>query len=167
MTPPPGFSVRTAVVGDAPILARHRAEMFKAMGQLDPAVYGPLRAESEEYFLGAIPVGEYVGWVATPDDDGRTVIAGAGVQIRPILPRPSKDGKRLLQGRQGLVLNVFTDVEWRRRGVAERLMELVLAWAHDHKMANLVLHASHAGRPLYEKLGFAATNEMLREMRKS
>jgi len=39
-------------------------------------------------------------------------------------------------------------------------METAIAWARAHGIARLVLHASPEGRPLYEQLGFEATNEM-------
>jgi GNAT superfamily N-acetyltransferase len=156
----PTIRIRSATITDAGVLARHRAEMFRAMGQLDATIYEPLRREAERYFVRALPAGEYVGWVAFPETDAGTVISGAGVQLRPILPRPDPSGKHLLIGEQGLVLNVFTEVAWRRRGIAEQLMQKVLSWARDRGVASLVLHASGEGRPLYEKLGFVGTNEM-------
>jgi GNAT superfamily N-acetyltransferase len=134
--------------------------MFRAMGQLDADLYPLLEQHARQYFARAIPAGEYVGWVAVPAGDTRTVIAGAGVQLRPILPRPDHTGTRLLLGEQGLVLNVFTEIEWRRHGIAAQLMERVLAWARERRVANLVLHASAEGRRLYERLGFVGTNEM-------
>jgi len=130
------------------------------MGKLHPDKYDPLSRESEAYFRRAIPSGEYVGWLATPEDDPGTVVAGAGVQVRPILPRPDATGTILLLGRQGLVVNVFTELPWRRRGVALRLMRIVLDWARSERLASLVLHASDDGRAMYEELGFASTNEM-------
>lgn len=130
------------------------------MGQLTPAVYPRLVEEAERYFASAIPVGDYHGWLAAPTRDPSTVVAGAGLQLRAILPRPDRTGTLLLTGRQGLVLNVFTEVPWRRQGIAEELMGHVLAWAQEHGLGSVVLHASREGRPLYEKLGFAATNEM-------
>jgi hypothetical protein len=39
-------------------------------------------------------------------------------------------------------------------------MEHVLAGARAAAVSHLVLHASAEGRPLYEALGFKATNEM-------
>jgi hypothetical protein len=39
-------------------------------------------------------------------------------------------------------------------------MRQVIAWAGEAGIHTLVLHASEAGRPLYERLGFASTNEM-------
>lgn len=53
--------VREVTIDDAPVIARHRAEMFRAMGQLEPATYPKLLAEAEGYFATAIPAGEYQG----------------------------------------------------------------------------------------------------------
>jgi len=61
---------------------------------------------------------------------------------------------------QGVVLNVYTEPTWRRRGLAALLMQHVLEWAEANKVKTLVLHASGDARPLYEKLGFVPTNEM-------
>ena len=44
--------------------------------------------------------------------------------------------------------------------MARSLMFEVLAWARATDLESLVLHAAPDGRPLYEALGFAATNEM-------
>ena len=57
-------------------------------------------------------------------------------------------------------MNVFTERAWRRRGIAEQLMQHVIDWSRSHGIARLVLHASPDGRSLYERLGFEPTNEM-------
>lgn len=66
----------------------------------------------------------------------------------------------MAEGRHAIVLNVYTEPAWRRRGLAELLMRRVLAWAREERLDRLVLHASQEGRRLYERLGFVATNEM-------
>ena len=71
------FTVRTATVADAPILARHRAEMFRDMGVLPEHLLDVLVDASRRYFEEAIPSGEYVGWVAaraTPASEIITVV---------------------------------------------------------------------------------------------
>ena len=55
---------------------------------------------------------------------------------------------------------MYTDPAHRRRGLARRLMETMIAWARAEGHATLYLHASDEGRGLYESLGFAPTNEM-------
>ena len=155
-----GYSIRRATVADAPVLARHRAEMFRDMGEVADELYDTLTEASRAYFARAIPEGRYVAWVALADPDQGSVIGGAGVELRELLPRPAPSGRRLVRGRQGLILNVFTERPWRRRGVADALMRDLLRWCRDAGIESLVLHASDEGRPLYEKLGFTPTNEM-------
>jgi GNAT superfamily N-acetyltransferase len=152
--------IRPAGLDDVGLLARHRAEMFREMGPLDAAVYASLVQEATRYVTRALPSGEYLAWVATPAPDPATIIAGAGVQLREMLPRPDHLGTSLLVGQQALIVNVYTEPEWRRQGVAERLVQHILDWCRDRRIASTVLHASAQGRTLYEKLGFAPTNEM-------
>lgn len=130
------------------------------MGELPDALSDTLEQASAVYFARAIPEGRYVAWVAYARARPSKVIGGAGVQLRELLPRPHPAHSRLMRGPQGLVLNVFTERAWRRRGVAEALMRELLGWCRDHGVESVVLHASKEGRPLYEKLGFTATNEM-------
>ena len=59
-----------------------------------------------------------------------------------------------------MILNLYTEPEFRRRGIARQIMLTILSWVKDHGLRAVNLHASAAGRPLYEKLGFEATNEM-------
>jgi GNAT superfamily N-acetyltransferase len=155
------FVVRNATAADAAVIARHRAEMFRDMGQLPSAVYPDLIEQTISYLSSAIGSGEYVGWLVTVQDS-TDVFAGAGVQLRRILPRPvTVDGQtRIAAGREAIVLNVFTERPWRRKGVARLLMEHVLAWASHADIDRLVLHASDEGRVLYEHLGFVLTGEM-------
>ena len=151
--------LRYATPADADLLAEHRVAMFREMGAIQPHIEDGLREASTAYFQAAIPTGEYVGWIAYPSGD-HTPIAGAGVQFRSLLPRPTVDGDGLLLGREGLVLNVYTLPGWRRRGVAKHLMDTIIAWAADVGIVRLVLSASPDGRILYERIGFVATREM-------
>jgi len=155
-----GIVIRPATERDAAVVARHRVEMFRDMGTL-PAEHGPALARAAEaYFRRAIPAGTYAGWLATPEGKPGDVIAGAGIQIREAIPRLRLDRTAVDPGPQGLIVNVYTEPAWRRRGVAERLMRELLRWTRERGIHNVVLHASADGRPLYEKLGFRATNEM-------
>jgi GNAT superfamily N-acetyltransferase len=156
------LDVRRATTADVSVIARHRADMFKDMGQLPPDLYDALVDASKRRLEEAIRIEEYVGWVAAERSAPREIIGGAGVQVRRLLPRPlrSAGGVYLSSGRGGIVLNVFTERAWRRRGVAELLMRRVVAWAIEAGLDTLVLHASDEGRRLYERLGFVRTNEM-------
>jgi GNAT superfamily N-acetyltransferase len=158
----PPIRIRPAIPDDAPVIASHRANMFRDMGQVTPEVYDALLAVTERRLREALASGEYVGWLAL-NPDSSAVIGGAGAQRRLAFPHPQRldDGAvGIGEGRHAIVLNVYTDRAWRRRGVAEALMGAVVRWAREERLDRLVLHASEEGRPLYQRLGFAATNEM-------
>src|SRR5206468_8318855 len=156
---PEAIHVRQATPEDAPIIAGHRDKMFRDMGDLPAEQVQTLVAAARRDLAAWLAAGTYVGWLAAPAADPAAIIAGAGIQLRPLLPRPLA-GQSIREGQEAIVLNVFTELGWRRRGVARRLMERVIEWSRTHKVARLVLHASPDGRSLYDQLGFAATNEM-------
>jgi GNAT superfamily N-acetyltransferase len=62
--------------------------------------------------------------------------------------------------RRGYILNVYTEREFRRRGLSRCLMEVIVEWCRGNGIDTVILHASSAGRALYESLGFTVTNEM-------
>jgi GNAT superfamily N-acetyltransferase len=154
------FDIRPATVDDADVIAWHRAAMFRDMGDIAADDVEPLLRATAAWVRGAIPAGDYVAWMATPRDDPRRVIGGAGMQLRALIPRPRPAGPGILDGRQGLIVNVFVEREYRRQGVARALTEAALDWGREAGLVSIVLHASPAGRPLYEALGFVTTNEM-------
>jgi RimJ/RimL family protein N-acetyltransferase len=159
----PEFLVRQANIADAPIIAWHRARMFQDMGDISGEAFDPFRAASQAWTERALANGEYVGWLAAPQTAPRTIVAGAGVQLRQVAPhpcRPPRDDAAFAQGRHAIVLNVFTEPTWRKRGAAFLLMEEILRWARQEKLDRLVLHASPHARSLYERMGFVPTNEM-------
>ena len=160
-----GIAVRRATERDAQVVARHRAAMFRDMGTLPPEQGPPLERAAEAYFRRAIPAGSYVGWLATPEGRPTEVIAGAGIQLREMIPRLQLDRTAVDLGPQGLIVNVYTEPAWRRRGIAELLMREILTFTETHGIDNVVLHASAGGRALYERLGFRQTNEMRYEVR--
>jgi len=133
--------------------------MFRDMGELPGDLHDTLIAAARAYFTQALADRRYVGWLAQLDDEG-AIVGGAGLQLRELLPRPDVARGRLVRGPQGLILNVYTERAWRRRGVAAALMRELLGWCRENGIESVVLHASAEGRPLYEKLGFTSTNEM-------
>jgi N-acetyltransferase len=156
------FLIRRATVKDAAVIARHRARMFHDMGEISDEAYDEFVSASQEWTARGLTSGEYIGWLAVPKDQPDLIVAGAGVQLRQVPPhpcRPSRDGK-FAKGRHAIVLNVFTEPEWRKRGVAGFIMDEILRWAREEKLDRLVLHASDQARSLYERMGFIVTNEM-------
>jgi len=154
----PEIRVRVATLADIVTLGHHRAEMFRDMGQLTEHNERELTRASESFFREVVASGEYIAWLAVTTAAAERVVAGAGLWLRPMLPRPTPTG--IIQGREALIANVYTEPDWRRRGVARLLMRHVLEYTREHNVPRVLLHASDDGRPLYETLGFEPTNEM-------
>jgi GNAT superfamily N-acetyltransferase len=156
MTP---YRIRPCTVDDSATVARHRVEMFREMGEVPTeALAQELLRKSTSALTTNLANGTYVGWFAISDDNA--VIAGAGAHVKPQLPRMSHDGTRVEIAPVPLVVNVFTEPAFRGRGIARALMRVLMEWASGIGVDRLVLHASDAGRPLYQSLGFEPTNEM-------
>jgi len=147
--------IRLATVNDIEVIARHRVRMFEDMGTLPPDQVPIMVERTRRYLERAIPAGEYIGWLASPRENPNRVSAGAGLQRRTVLPFPPSG-----TGREAIVINVYTDPEFRRLGLARALMDALIAWSREAGIERLALHASPYGRSLYEDLGFQATNEM-------
>jgi ribosomal protein S18 acetylase RimI-like enzyme len=146
------ITIRPATLDDIDVLAYHRRAMWFAMGR-DEAALAAVEPVAREYFTRALPNGGYRGFLAVTATG--KVIGGGGIVI--------SDWPGLLNQRQpkrAMILNMYVEKEYRRRGIARRLMETMITLCRENEFANVGLHASDEGRPLYEKLGFRATNEM-------
>jgi len=157
------FHIRQATPDDAAVIGWHRARMFQDMGLVPDELFESFRTKALDRLGKALVAGDYFGWLVSEAAAPQKIIAGAGVIIRQIPPFPHRkeNGQMTIaEGRQGLIVNVFTEPEWRRRGIAKLLMEQIIIWSHEQGLDNLVLHASDDGRALYEQLGFVPTEEM-------
>jgi len=153
------YSLRQATVSDAAIIARHRVEMFRDMGQVPTDALAITLLETSTAALGALlRDGSYVGWFAIAESD--RVLAGAGAHVHSQLPRIAHNGIAVTTAPVPLVVNVYTEPDFRGMGIARALMDTLLKWATAQGYDRVHLHASDAGRPLYQSLGFVPTNEM-------
>jgi GNAT superfamily N-acetyltransferase len=159
----PEFDIRPATSQDLELISWHRARMFQDMGELPPELFDSFRIQSLETLRRMLDSKKYFGWVATPANQAGKIVAGAGVQLRevPPHPEPNAQGKvKIVSGRQAIIQNVYTEPEWRRRGLAGLLIKRIIEWTGEQGIDSLVLHASDEGRAVYERLGFIQTTEM-------
>ena len=69
------------------------------------------------------------------------------------------------RGRTGTVMNVYTEKEYRRQGIASALMKMLIADAKRLELDYLELKATEEGYPLYRTLGFAEAHSDYKEMK--
>ncbi|MBR5347686.1 MAG: GNAT family N-acetyltransferase [Lachnospiraceae bacterium] len=147
----------TAGKNDIPELIRLRiAYMIDDYGSVSDADRRAMEEQLPGYFerkLGR----ELVAFVAR---DGERLVATAFLLI---VEKPANPA--FLNGLEGEVLNVFTEKEYRGRGISTRLLNEMIAYAKEKHLCRLDLKATDEGYKLYKKLGFAERTQKYRDMR--
>ena len=148
------YDFRPATREDAAITALHRHRMFAEMGYSDDQ----LRAVTTAFLpwvREAITRGAYLGYLATITHQ---VAAGAGMMIVDWPPSPRDPSP---SPQRGYIFNAFTEPDHRRRGLASKLIAMLLEEAKMREIRVVTLHAAPGTQKLYESLGFRGNNEMI------
>jgi GNAT superfamily N-acetyltransferase len=153
----PPFTIRQASSADIPEILRQRRRMHEDMHYTDAAALTAMCSLSAEYLQNAFLDGTFHAWLAVAEN---RVVAGGAIIVSPWLAHPYD-----LECRRATILNVYTEPEYRRRGIARQLMQTMIDWCRQESLARVTLHASDDGRHLYESLGFEESNEMRLKLR--
>ncbi|HEX2781452.1 MAG TPA: GNAT family N-acetyltransferase [Gemmatimonadaceae bacterium] len=143
------YAVRRATRADMATIVRQRCAIFEEAGRTQ---YLELVERNFAAWLAERLDATYFHWLA--EGEGRPV-GGAGLLLLDWPPSP-----RDPRGGIGYVYNVYVEPAHRRRGVARAVLEALHAWARERELGAVALHATDAGRPLYEALGYTPTSEM-------
>ena len=102
--------------GDIQLLIDQRIAFLREYwGEPDAAAEAALRGEMRVYLDRALPAGEYVSWYALIDG----VVAGIGGMA--VVQRPGSF--RVADGRCGYIMNMYTPAPYRRRGIAQQVLD--------------------------------------------
>ena len=140
---------RIATNDDIELLMSSRLEMLRVVNGLsDDYVYSDeIVRESREYFLN----GDHLTVLAI---DGGEVIGCASMSFMWIMPTFSHP-----TGRRAHLMNVYTRNEYRRQGIARKMVEMLIDETWKRGATEISLDATTMGRPLYESLGFTNSTE--------
>ncbi len=147
------ITFRPAMPEDRDVILHHRRSMFRDMGEGTAEDLDAMSEATAPWLTRALADGSYKGWLAQ-EGHGR-VVAGGGVLISSWPAGPMDP-----TARRAVIINIYTEPEFRKRGLARRVMLLIIQWLKGQNFRSVVLHASAEGRHLYETLGFIPTNEM-------
>ena len=133
------------------VAAHLRQEMALELGSDFDAAAADWRTKFCTYFAGKQAAGNAQLFLAY---DGEKPVGCAIVSIL-------EHYRRYVFGTENAYVNaVYVKPAYRRRGIASRLMQLVVAWARERNCRSVRLRASEDGRFLYESLGFHEGREM-------
>ncbi len=112
-----------------------------------------LRPALEDYYKRHMADGTFVSWLAL---DGDKIIGTSGMSI---VEKPPYFG--CPSGRIGLLSSMFTDGEYRRRGIAKQLLSRVVDEARQRGCGTVQITASDMGVLLYTDFGFVKNNNFM------
>lgn len=146
---------REVQLSDAELLAQLRIDMRREREtQAPPEDQQAFLEENINYFKTALKQGSYIGFIA--EENG--VPAGTGGICLHIHP-PSYS---VPNGKTACLLNMYTLPAFRGRGVAGKILSLLIGKAKENNCRKVYLNASNMGKPLYQKNGFTdVENEMV------
>ena len=142
---------RIATAGDIDLMMSSRLEMLHVVNDLsgDYEFSDDLIDYSREYFLN----GDQTTVLAL---DGQTVIGCASMSYMTIMPTFSHP-----TGKRAHLMNVYTNSNYRRQGIARRMVTMLIDDAWGKGATEISLDATESGRPLYESLGFKDSTECM------
>lgn len=143
---------RKATIDDLEILTETRIEVLRAANQLsDDVDMSEVKRNSFEYYQEALRNESHVAYLVFDEE----MFVGAGgisyFQVMPTYHNPT--------GRKAYIMNMYTKPDYRRRGIAFRTLDLLVADAKAKGITAISLEATECGRPLYEKYGFVKMND--------
>jgi len=151
------FRVRPGTLEDIPVITRHRVGMMLEMGLATPSECAAYDPEFRVFAQREISAGNFNSFLA--ETESGQVVSGGAVYI---VPWPGNPTDRLQK--RVFILNVFTEPEFRRRGIARAVVGAMVDWCRAQGFHAVRLLASDTGRPLYQSIGFFPTNEMKLEL---
>ena len=125
-------------------------------GSLDAQDLAAIKTELPGYFQAHLDKDLFVYVIR----DKQTIVSCAFLLIveKPMSPA-------FINGRTGIVLNVYTCPACRRKGYAKMIMEALLSEAKRMEISSIELKATMDGYPLYRSAGFIEDTSKYRMMK--
>ena len=140
------MNYRIATMADCDELTRLRMAMRK---ELDKGFQeDPLLTLTRDFFQRNIPNGSHVAFVC--EDEGQ-LVADVGLTLFEMMPTTKSPN-----GKVARLMNMYVAPQYRRRGIAKRLLEISVEYARENNYARIMLNPSTMGKQLYLNFGFQA-----------
>ncbi len=130
---------------DLDVLVRTRVEVLRAANGLNgDADLSRVEEQSRLYYQQAWS--EHAALLVC---DGEKIVGTGGVSFYQVMPTCCNP-----TGRKAYIMNMYTAPEYRRQGVAQKTLDMLVQECLRRGVNFITLEATAAGRPLYEKYGF-------------
>jgi GNAT superfamily N-acetyltransferase len=132
---------------DLEILVKTRLEMLRSVNKIPEAEdLKEVAGRCRDYYSESFEKDTHVACLVY---DGEKIIGCGGIsfyQVMPNIKNPS--------GKKAYIMNIYTVPEYRGKGIATKVVDLLVAEAHKRNIQKISLDATAMGRPVYERYGF-------------
>lgn len=143
---------KKATIEDVNFLTKSRIEVLKAANKLaDDVDMTEVEVQSYDYYKKALSDGTHTAYLVF---DGDRFIGAGGISYYRVMPTYHN-----ASGNKAYIMNMYTNPDYRRLGIAYKTLELLVADAREKGVKAISLEATDMGRPLYEKFGFVKMND--------
>ncbi len=134
---------RRAIYSDISVLAECRIKQLKSEGA---SSQNDILKNIADYYRTAMADGSFIAWVAVAEN---RVVATSGICFYKKPPYFQNKS-----GTLGEICSVFTEEEYRRKGLAKKLLGHIADEARKRGVSFLRVSASKMGANLYKSAGF-------------
>jgi ribosomal protein S18 acetylase RimI-like enzyme len=142
------MNIRKATDDDLDVVMSIRIEMLKVVNRLseDTSFDKELIDNTRDYYRSSNHT-----TVLAIDHEVIGCATICYIKVLPTRDHPS--------GNRAHIMNVYTRSNYRRQGIALKMMKMLIEEARQKGVSEISLDATEAGRPLYESCGFVKSEE--------
>ena len=153
------YQPQLAARQDIPILVDHNRCMFTEIWSLRNIQYDQqnlaiMDADYQAKLTKELGEGTCTAWVIK---DQNRIIASGSVSFVSMVPTPTDP-----QSRVAYIHSLYTELDFRRRGFSNRLMNVIVDYCKSQGLKRLILNTSEAGKGNYIKIGFKLADNSMR-----
>ncbi|WP_160689367.1 GNAT family N-acetyltransferase [Clostridium sp. C2-6-12] len=138
--------IRKAGINDIYELIKIRISYLKEdYGNISSEQIDQLKKQLKEYYINHIDK-DMIAYIA---EENNEIISSVFLVV---IDKPANP--TFISGKIGNILNVYTKTEYRKNGIAGKLLKLAVNEAREMKLSYLELKSTEAGFNLYKELGF-------------
>lgn len=141
------FEYRRATISDIEELLKARIDfLIELNGIRDLKDKQLMLKQNHEYIINSMSNGSFIEWVALKN---KKIIATSSISIYTLPPHMAR-----INGKVAYVGNINTYPEYRKLGIATKLLSFLIEEAKKAEISQMILNATDMGKQIYEKLGF-------------
>lgn len=143
---------KRATIEDIDMLTKTRIRVLSAANSLsDDIDMNEVEKQSYDYYGRTLCDDTHIAYLVF---DEKRFVGSGGVSFFQVMPTYHN-----VSGKKAYIMNIYTEPAYRRRGIAYKILDLLVSDVRSKGITSISLEATEAGRPLYEKYGFVKVDD--------